>query len=189
MISYPRFDPAVVAVHDSAEAEKALTFLNAAPGKPLLANAYQERYMPGSSFKVITTVDRLRERRDVARPRVPERDGVHTAADHRPDPELRRHRVRRLDGRGLLPQLQHPVRPVGPRRRAGEDGRRAPRSGASARSCRSTCPAPAASSFGEVADFTDNLPLLAIGGFGQGSDHDGAVAHGDGRQHGRQRRA
>jgi peptidoglycan glycosyltransferase len=30
-------------------------------------------------------------------------------------------------------------------------------------------PAPAASSFGEVSDFTDNLPLLAIGGFGQGS--------------------
>jgi peptidoglycan glycosyltransferase len=30
-------------------------------------------------------------------------------------------------------------------------------------------PAPAASSFGEVADFTDQLPLLAIGGFGQGS--------------------
>ncbi len=49
-------------------------------------------------------------------------------------------------------------------------------------------PAPAASSFGEVADFTDQLPLLAIGGFGQGSDHDGAVAHGDGRQHHRQRR-
>jgi penicillin-binding protein A len=31
-------------------------------------------------------------------------------------------------------------------------------------------PAPVASSFGEVADFTDQLPLLAIGGFGQGSD-------------------
>ena len=30
-------------------------------------------------------------------------------------------------------------------------------------------PAPAASSFGEVSDFTDQLPLLAIGGFGQGS--------------------
>jgi peptidoglycan glycosyltransferase len=30
-------------------------------------------------------------------------------------------------------------------------------------------PAPAASSFGEVADFTEQLPLLAIGGFGQGS--------------------
>jgi peptidoglycan glycosyltransferase len=31
-------------------------------------------------------------------------------------------------------------------------------------------PRAASSSFGEVADFTDQLPLLAIGGFGQGSD-------------------
>jgi len=30
-------------------------------------------------------------------------------------------------------------------------------------------PGPAASHFGEVSDFTDQLPLLAIGGFGQGS--------------------
>lgn len=31
-------------------------------------------------------------------------------------------------------------------------------------------PGAAASAFGEVSDFTDRLPLLAIGGFGQGSD-------------------
>ena len=31
-------------------------------------------------------------------------------------------------------------------------------------------PAPAASFFGDVEDFEDNLPLLAIGGFGQGND-------------------
>ena len=55
MISNPRYNPADVAVHNSAKAEQVLTFLNAYPGKPLLANAYQERYMPGSSFKVITT--------------------------------------------------------------------------------------------------------------------------------------
>jgi cell division protein FtsI/penicillin-binding protein 2 len=37
------------------EVNDVFDFLNSYPGKPLLANAYQERYMPGSSFKVITT--------------------------------------------------------------------------------------------------------------------------------------
>ena len=58
-------------------------------------------------------------------------------------------------GRGLLPQLQHPVRPDWRSSSAPSamvDGRR--RRGASASSCRSTCPAPAASTFGEVDDFT-----------------------------------
>lgn len=55
MYSYPSYDPNLVAVHDNAKAEQVLTFLNALPGKPTLANAYQERYMPGSTFKVITT--------------------------------------------------------------------------------------------------------------------------------------
>lgn len=55
MVSYPRFDPNEVAVPDTKRAEDVLTFYNASPGNPLLANAYQERYQPGSSFKVITT--------------------------------------------------------------------------------------------------------------------------------------
>jgi peptidoglycan glycosyltransferase len=55
MYSYPTYDPNVVAVHNNTEAEQALEFLNAYPGKPTLANAYQERYMPGSTFKVVTT--------------------------------------------------------------------------------------------------------------------------------------
>lgn len=55
MWSYPTYDPNQVAVHDNTQAKNVLTFLNAAPGKPLLANAFQERYMPGSTFKIITT--------------------------------------------------------------------------------------------------------------------------------------
>jgi peptidoglycan glycosyltransferase len=54
MVSYPRYDANLVATHDTNQAEDVLTYLDAVPGKPLLANAYQERYMPGSSFKVIT---------------------------------------------------------------------------------------------------------------------------------------
>ncbi len=55
MYSYPSYDANLVVVHNSTEAEQRLEFLNNYPGKPTLANAYQERYMPGSTFKVITT--------------------------------------------------------------------------------------------------------------------------------------
>ncbi|MEO6124844.1 MAG: penicillin-binding transpeptidase domain-containing protein [Ilumatobacteraceae bacterium] len=55
MYSYPSYDPNVVAVHNNTDAQNALEFLNNYPGKPTLANAYQERYMPGSTFKVVTT--------------------------------------------------------------------------------------------------------------------------------------
>lgn len=55
MYSYPSYDPNVVAVHNNTDAKNALDFLNNYPGKPTLANAFQERYMPGSTFKVVTT--------------------------------------------------------------------------------------------------------------------------------------
>jgi penicillin-binding protein A len=55
MWSYPSYDPNLVAVHDNKLAGQILEFLNGAPGKPTLSNAYQDRYMPGSTFKVITT--------------------------------------------------------------------------------------------------------------------------------------
>ena len=55
MWSAPTFDPNDVATHDNGFAKKVIQYLDASPGKPLLANAYQERYMPGSTFKVITT--------------------------------------------------------------------------------------------------------------------------------------
>jgi penicillin-binding protein A len=54
MYSNPSYDPNLVANHDSAAAGTALTFMNSDPRKPLLANAYQERYMPGSTFKMLT---------------------------------------------------------------------------------------------------------------------------------------
>jgi peptidoglycan glycosyltransferase len=55
MWSNPSYDPNLVVVHNNKKAEEVITYLNALPGKPTLANAYQERYMPGSTFKVITT--------------------------------------------------------------------------------------------------------------------------------------
>jgi peptidoglycan glycosyltransferase len=41
--------------HDSNVVSETATALQNDPRKPLLANAYQERYMPGSTMKVVTT--------------------------------------------------------------------------------------------------------------------------------------
>jgi peptidoglycan glycosyltransferase len=53
--SYPTYDPNLVADPDFDAAKVELERLLADPENPLLANAYQERYMPGSAFKIITT--------------------------------------------------------------------------------------------------------------------------------------
>jgi len=55
MYSNPTFDPNTFVNADFEIAQQAITDLQEAPGNPLLAQAYQERYMPGSTFKVITT--------------------------------------------------------------------------------------------------------------------------------------
>lgn len=55
MWSYPSYDPNRVADPDYDVAFEYLTELQADDRDPLLANAYQQRYMPGSTFKVLTT--------------------------------------------------------------------------------------------------------------------------------------
>jgi penicillin-binding protein A len=168
MISNPRFNPADVAVHNSTLAEKALTFLDAVPGKPLLANAYQERYMPGSSFKVITTS-------------IAFENGVTSLDREFPSltefiPPQTTDPIQNFGGTACggsmvvvfyrscnIPFAQLAL-DLGPERMVEGTkkwgiGEKIP----------FDLPAPAASSFGEVSDFTNQLPLLAIGGFGQGS--------------------
>jgi peptidoglycan glycosyltransferase len=54
MVSFPTFDPNVLADHDTATATEAQKALDAQPDKPRLARTYQERYFPGSTFKVVT---------------------------------------------------------------------------------------------------------------------------------------
>ncbi|HEY4609577.1 MAG TPA: penicillin-binding protein 2 [Ilumatobacteraceae bacterium] len=168
MVSNPRYNPADIAVHNSKLAQDALTFLNAVPGKPLLANAYQERYMPGSSFKVITTSAAFE-------------NGVTSLDRQFPN-----------ESKFVPPQTTDPIQNFGGTKCGGSMAE------VFYRSCNIPfaemslelgpekmvdatkkwgigepvpidLPAPASSSFGEVSDFTDNLPLLAIGGFGQGS--------------------
>ena len=90
MYSNPTYDPNRIVDPDFDAARDALEQLLEAPGNPLLANAYQERFMPGSTFKVLTTGIALEA--GVVYPRQPVRAGhrVDAAADVQPDPELRR---------------------------------------------------------------------------------------------------
>jgi peptidoglycan glycosyltransferase len=55
MYSNPTYDPNTFVNADFEIAQDVITGLQEAEGNPLLAQAYQERYMPGSTFKVVTT--------------------------------------------------------------------------------------------------------------------------------------
>ena len=55
MWSWPSYDPNLVAQRDYDAAYEYVTELQADERDPLLANAYMQRYMPGSTFKVLTT--------------------------------------------------------------------------------------------------------------------------------------
>jgi peptidoglycan glycosyltransferase len=168
MISNPRYNPADVAVHNTKLAEDVLTFLNAYPGKPLLANAYQERYMPGSSFKVITTsiafengITTLDRQFPASKSWVPPQttDPIQNFGGTVCGGSMVEvfYRSCNIPFAQLATELG-PERMVEGTKKWGI-GEKVP----------IDLPAPAASSFGEVSDFTDQLPLLAIGGFGQGS--------------------
>lgn len=52
--SYPAFDPNLLSTTDLSASQQAWDALVGAPGNPLLAKAYQERYFPGSTFKTVT---------------------------------------------------------------------------------------------------------------------------------------
>jgi peptidoglycan glycosyltransferase len=53
--SFPSYDPNTVSSLDKAVSEAAWKELNAAPGAPMRAHQYQDRYFPGSTFKVVTS--------------------------------------------------------------------------------------------------------------------------------------
>jgi peptidoglycan glycosyltransferase len=169
MYSSPTYDPNLVAVHNSSQAGDVLDFLNNYPGKPLLANAYQERYMPGSSFKVVTTATALEAE-------VATMDRVFPVVSEYVPPQTT-DPIENYGGKecgGTMAEVFYrscntpfaemaielgPERMVAGTQRWGI-GEKLP----------FDLPGAVASNFGQVGDFTDNLPLLAIGGFGQGND-------------------
>ena len=166
--SYPSYDPNLIASHDFEAAKAAKTFYDAAPGKPLLANSYQERYLPGSTFKVVTATAALES-------------GLYTLDSEFPPVDSY-----------LPPQTTDPIENFEGTTCGGtfvEVFRRscntafaemavnvgAPDMVATAERMGFNqappfdLPRPARSVFGTVADFVGNIPLLAIGGFGQGN--------------------
>ncbi len=175
MVSSPRYDPNLVATHDAAAAENVLKFLNEVPGKPLLANAYQERYMPGSSFKVITTAIALEHGAvslDSVFPVLTEwtppqtNDPIENYAGH--------------ECGGTMVQVFYRSCNIPFAQMASGLGPEVMTEGVAAWGIGEPLPidlpGAAASSFcGNVSPctadfFKDQLPLLAIGGFGQGND-------------------
>jgi peptidoglycan glycosyltransferase len=51
---YPSYDPNILSVHDPAQAQAAKDLLEASPDQPLRMRPYQERFFPGSTFKIVT---------------------------------------------------------------------------------------------------------------------------------------
>lgn len=54
LVSFPTYDPNLLANHDTAIAADVQRLLDANVDKPRLARTYQDRFFPGSTFKVVT---------------------------------------------------------------------------------------------------------------------------------------
>ena len=168
MYSNPSFDPNLIASHNGNVVNETLNALQSDTAKPLLANAYQERYMPGSTFKIVTTTVGLETGKiDMMSVFKNERAWV--------PPNTKkpiRNYGKKVCGGDLaevfrrscnIPFAQTavnvgPVAMVDATTRFGFDEK-----------VPFDLPGAAASTFGGTAeDFTDSLALLAIHGFGQG---------------------
>jgi peptidoglycan glycosyltransferase len=169
MWSYPSFDPNAVADSDYDAAFDALSALQDAPGDPLLANAYQQRYMPGSTFKVVTTGIALEAGRVTPESEFPvEREWVPPQTT---DP------IQNYEGSscgGVFADVFARSCNTGFARLAVDLGPDLFVAGTQAWGIGEPVPIdlprPASSTLGDVSDLRNNLPLLAIRGFGQGED-------------------
>ena len=175
MVSFPNYDANQVADHNTKTAEDVLDFLNNYPGKPLLANAYQENYMPGSSFKIITTAIALE-------------NGVTSlerswASESEWTPPQTTDPIQNYGGKacgGTMREVFYRSCNIPFAQMATELGPERMTQGIAdwgiGQKLPIDMPGAVASSFcGNVtpcdeAFFRDQLPLLAIGGFGQGND-------------------
>jgi peptidoglycan glycosyltransferase len=54
LYSNPTYDPNAVSNNDAEAARRTKDLLDASPDKPLLARSYQDRFFPGSTFKIVT---------------------------------------------------------------------------------------------------------------------------------------
>jgi peptidoglycan glycosyltransferase len=166
MYSNPTFNPNVVASFDTNVAGEYLAELNDAPDNPLLANAYQDRFAPGSTFKVLTTSIALD-------------DGVVDTNTTFPvesewEPPQTNNPIQNYNGNSCggtlvevftrscnIPFARIAVESLGINRFINGVTR-----WGVGQAIPIDLPRPAASSFGPVDDLDQNLPLLAMRGFG-----------------------
>lgn len=169
MYSNPSYDPNTFVNLPFEEAQEAIVDLQNAPGDPLLAGAYQQRFMPGSTFKVITTGIGL------------ENGVIDTSSQFAREsewiPPQTNDPIENYRGSvcgGDLPEVfrrscnipfaQTAIN-LGPDRMI--DGIEAWGIG---EELPLDIPGAAASTFGDTTDLDERLPLLAIRGFGQNED-------------------
>jgi penicillin-binding protein A len=165
MYSNPTFDPNTFVDVPFEQARQTIADLQSTPGQPLLAQAYQERYMPGSTFKVITMGIALENGLDLAQTFPEEREWVPPQTDN----PIQNYN-RSLCGGDLytvfarscnIPFAQMSVL-LGPQTMV---------EGVSAWGVGEPVPIdlprPATSTFGTTDNLGEELPLLAIRGFGQ----------------------
>ena len=96
MVSFPTYDPNLLANHDTSERPSPRRCSTPSPEKPRLPRAYQERFFPGSTFKVVTaTAGILHGGVTADEPVYPVTQRLHAARHHPPDPQLRRQHLRR----------------------------------------------------------------------------------------------
>lgn len=169
MYSNPSFDPGTFVNAPFEEAQETIIELQEADDDPLLSGAYQQRFMPGSTFKVITTGIGLETGAiDLTSEFAREREWVPPQTN---DP-IQNYRGSQCGGdlaevfrRSCnIPFAQTAVA-IGPDAMvAGTEawgiGDPVP----------IDLPRPAASTFGDTTDLDQRLPLLAIRGFGQNED-------------------
>ncbi len=169
MWSNPSYDPNTFVNQDFEVAREVISELQEADGNPLLANAYQERYMPGSTFKMITTGIGLETG---ALTLASQFDRVREWVPPQTDDPIQNYRGSQCGGdlaevfrRSCnIPFAQTAVA-LGPA--AMIEGTR---NWGLDEELPIDLPRPAGSTFGNTSDLDQNLPLLAIRGFGQNED-------------------
>ena len=186
MWSFPTYDPNLIANPDFDAATRRDHVPRGLPGRSAARQRLPAALHAGLDVQDPDDGHRPGERRRRPRLDVPRRERVRAAADERPDPELRGHHVRRRPHRGVHAQLQHPLRQDRPRPSASTAWSTASPTWGVGERVPIDLPRPAASTFGPTDDLDQNLPLLAIRGFGQNEVqmvplHMAMVA-GDGRQ-------